>query len=247
MKKIALIFLSILLICSISACNSTMPELPEGYKLLYSPEGKYCLQFPALDGYKSISTWDSKKKAIEYARLWKRIGDIPRNSNRYQYLLPFDLFPYCQSVESDKYTWTVCEIPKNKESKMGCRKEETQDQETLIVSSSYEHPLGIFLDIGQPKSKLIIKGEGKEEVLSSVKAEPSFEKAEQSSIVFRLDKSEELLRINFNGTVWVNPDIPLEDIAKRVFELLDERFYWALDECQQENKKLKKQIKGLNE
>ncbi|MCK4500811.1 hypothetical protein KAU11_09950 [Candidatus Babeliales bacterium] len=104
MKKILLIFLSILLICLISACDYTdeilaMPELPVGYKLLCSPEGKYCLQFPAKrygEKYKSVNVWDSKRKAIKFAIRWEQIKDDP-------YI-----------IESDKYTWTICEMPNKK-------------------------------------------------------------------------------------------------------------------------------------
>ena len=66
-------------------------DLPDGYKLLCSPEGKYSLSHPSFRGGQSANVWHTKLGAVRYARKWDK-------------LIQPDYY-----YKSDNYDWSICQ------------------------------------------------------------------------------------------------------------------------------------------
>jgi len=86
MRKITIVLL--LMSVMFITCGDTQEQMPDGYKLLCSPDGKYCLWLPH-ENRKSVNVFGSKRGAISYAIHWEELRTRP-------------------AIESDGYEWSEC-------------------------------------------------------------------------------------------------------------------------------------------
>lgn len=63
-----------------------------------------------------------------------------------------------------------------------------------------------------------------------------------NSLTFHGINNIEICRIAFDGTVWVNPNVPLPEIAKEMFRIIGDISRHELDDCKEENQKLKNKM-----